>query len=155
KSRTTARASPPIDCPPSSIPSSPRRRSGRGPDSASRWRTGSRRSTEGGSTRAAKSAGAAASASCCRDETIVRVLIVDDDAAMGEYLRDRLGRRGIDALVEAEPEEALERIAVNPFDAVVTDVRMRGISGIELCERVTASHPHVPVLVITAFGSVD
>jgi two-component system response regulator HydG len=86
---------------------------------------------------------------------MIRVLIVDDDAQMGELLRERLGRRGFDALVETSPAEALELLATRDFDAVVTDVRMREISGIELCARVTSSHPDVPVLVITAFGSID
>jgi DNA-binding NtrC family response regulator len=84
-----------------------------------------------------------------------RVLVVEDDRQMGELLRDRLSRRGyeVDALVS--PEEALERLASEDFDAVVTDVRMQGIDGIQLCERVSLNRPDVPVLVITAFGSLE
>jgi two-component system response regulator HydG len=84
-----------------------------------------------------------------------RLLIVDDDPALGELLRERLGRRGFEVSVETDSECALDLLGSREFDAVVTDVRMRGISGIELCERVRASWPNTAVLLITAFGSID
>ncbi len=84
-----------------------------------------------------------------------RILIVDDDAEMVALLRDRLARREYAVDVETSPASALARLASEDFDAVVTDVRMRGMSGLELCERVTASRPGLPVLVITAFGDLD
>jgi DNA-binding NtrC family response regulator len=84
-----------------------------------------------------------------------RVLVVDDDAQMNALLRDRLVHRGLDVETACGADEALERLAVDHFDAVVTDVRMRGRSGIELCERVAADRPSVPVVVITAFGSLE
>src|SRR5262245_57314291 len=84
-----------------------------------------------------------------------RVLVVEDDPEMSGLLRDRLSRRGFEVDAEVLPEEALERIAEKDFDAVVTDVRMRGIDGIELCASVTASRPDLPVIVITAFGSLE
>jgi len=86
---------------------------------------------------------------------MARVLIVDDDREMGALLGERLAHRGFDVHVESSPEEALERLAAHDFEVVVTDVKMHGLSGIELCERVTASRPDIPVLVITAFGSLD
>jgi DNA-binding NtrC family response regulator len=86
---------------------------------------------------------------------MARVLIVDDDREMGALLGERLAHRGFDVHVESSAGEALERLAAQDFDVVVTDVKMQGLSGIELCERVTASRPELPVLVITAFGSLD
>jgi two-component system response regulator HydG len=86
---------------------------------------------------------------------MARVLIVDDDREMGALLGERLAHRGFEVQLESSPGEALERLAAQDFDVVVTDVKMQGLSGIELCERVTASRPDVPVLVITAFGSLD
>ena len=74
---------------------------------------------------------------------------------MVALLHDRLTRRDYAVEVETAPESALARLANEDFDAVVTDVRMRGISGLELCERITASRPGLPVLVITAFGDLD
>jgi two-component system response regulator HydG len=84
-----------------------------------------------------------------------RVLIVDDDREMGELLRERLAPRGFEVRAESSPEEALALLGASDFDVVVTDVKMRGLSGIELCERLTANRPDVPVIVITAFGSLE
>ena len=84
-----------------------------------------------------------------------RVLVVDDDPQMGELLRERLSRRGFDVRIDASPEEALRKIEAEDFDVIVTDVRMRELDGIALCERVTLNRPDVPVIVITAFGSLE
>ena len=84
-----------------------------------------------------------------------RVLIVDDDASMGEMLRTHLVKRGYEVTVHGTGEEAFEALRSADFDVVVTDVRMRGMGGLDLCERVVADRPDVPVVVITAFGSLD
>jgi two-component system response regulator HydG len=84
-----------------------------------------------------------------------RVLVVEDDAQMGELLRDRLARRGFEVEVHTSPTEALERVAVADFEAVVTDVQMRELDGLQLCERITLNRPDIPVIVITAFGSLE
>jgi two-component system response regulator HydG len=86
---------------------------------------------------------------------MARVLVVDDDPSMTSLLRDQLARRDFEVLMAASVDEALECLASESFDVVVTDVRMKGASGIELCERVAADRPSVPVVVITAFGSLD
>ena len=54
-----------------------------------------------------------------------------------------------------DPTEALAALRDADVDVVVTDLNMRGMHGLELCERVVASRPDVPVLVITAFGSLE
>jgi len=51
--------------------------------------------------------------------------------------------------------EALERLATAEVDAIVTDLNMPRMNGVELCERIVANRPDVPVIVITAFGSLD
>jgi two-component system response regulator AtoC len=84
-----------------------------------------------------------------------RVLIVDDDEAMRDMLRARLGRREFDVAVGESCEAAIEQLGVERFDVVVTDIQMRGPSGIELCEWLSANRPDVPAVVITAFGSLD
>src|SRR5690606_14883561 len=48
-----------------------------------------------------------------------------------------------------------ELLAQQRFEVLITDLNMRGMGGIELCERVLASHADLPVVVITAFGSLD
>ncbi len=84
-----------------------------------------------------------------------RILVVDDDAAMCTMLRTGLGRRGFDVTTCSVPEDAFARLRNEEFDVVVTDLNMRGMNGLELCQRIVADRPDVPVLVITAFGSLD
>ncbi|MBI1817767.1 MAG: sigma-54-dependent Fis family transcriptional regulator [Deltaproteobacteria bacterium] len=84
-----------------------------------------------------------------------RVLIVDDEPSMCETLEAGLTPKGFEVTWTTSAAEALERIAAGEFDVVLTDLNMRGMNGIELCERVAANRPDVPVIVITAFGSLD
>ncbi|HEX4474751.1 MAG TPA: sigma-54 dependent transcriptional regulator [Polyangiaceae bacterium] len=84
-----------------------------------------------------------------------RVLVVDDDSAQCDLLRDGLTRRGFAVTTRAWAEEALALLQTDDFDVIVTDLNMRGMSGLELCERVAANRPGIAVLLITAFGSLD
>ena len=84
-----------------------------------------------------------------------RVLVVDDDQAMLDLLEDALRRRGWETQAATSGQQALDLLADLKADAVVTDLRMPGMDGIELCERVRTQRPDVPVLVTTGFGSVD
>jgi DNA-binding NtrC family response regulator len=84
-----------------------------------------------------------------------RVLIVDDDASMCEMLEAGLRKLGFEVTWRTSADEALDVLGKGDFDAVVTDLNMRGLNGIELCERIVANRPDVPVIVITAFGSLE
>ncbi len=84
-----------------------------------------------------------------------RVLIIDDDESLCELLASGLASRGFDASFRTAPSAALDALAADHYDAVVTDLRMREMSGIELCDRVLLTHPDVPVVLITAHGDVD
>ena len=84
-----------------------------------------------------------------------RVLIVDDDAPMCEMLEKRLAKRGYGVQWRTSANKALELVKEQDFDVVVTDLNMEAMDGIELCERVAANRPNVPVIVITAFGSLE
>ena len=84
-----------------------------------------------------------------------RVLVVDDDAGMRDMLRDDLGERGYGVTVCGDAAEALEQLATAEVDAIVTDLNMPKMNGVELCERIVANRPDVPVIVITAFGSLE
>ncbi|MEW6271073.1 MAG: sigma-54 dependent transcriptional regulator, partial [Thermodesulfobacteriota bacterium] len=83
------------------------------------------------------------------------VLVVDDDASMCETLAVGLEPRGYAVRWTTSPADALDLLAAGAFEAVVTDLNMRGMSGIELCARIAADRPDLPVIVITAFGSLD
>src|SRR5581483_10653456 len=83
------------------------------------------------------------------------VLVVEDDTAMRELLDEQLRRRGFEVTSAASGAEALERFAAKDFDAVLTDLNMKGMNGVELCRKLLDKRPEVPVLVLTAFGSLD
>jgi two-component system response regulator HydG len=84
-----------------------------------------------------------------------RILVVDDDQAMCEFLAIELRSRGFDIVFELTADGALDLMACESFDAVVTDLRMRGMSGLDLCSRILESRPDIPVIVMTAFGSLE
>jgi two-component system response regulator HydG len=84
-----------------------------------------------------------------------RALIVDDDRSMCELLQAGLTKRGFDVTFRTSAAESLELLQTQDFDVLVTDMNMHGMSGLELCERAIASRPDVPVVVITAFGSLE
>jgi two-component system response regulator HydG len=84
-----------------------------------------------------------------------RILVVDDDASMCDMLVSDLGDLGFEVSARTTTGAALETLASGEFDAVVTDLNMPGMNGLELCQRIVASEPDVPVIVITAFGSIE
>ncbi|MCC9606144.1 sigma-54 dependent transcriptional regulator [Blastopirellula sp. JC732] len=84
-----------------------------------------------------------------------RVLIVDDEANMCQLLETDLRLRGFQPTWRTAPNEAIHLVKSQDFDVVLTDLRMKGMSGTELCERVTANRPDIPVIVMTAFGSLE
>jgi len=84
-----------------------------------------------------------------------RVLLVDDDASLCETLAIGLRKRGFVVEFRTAADDALRALDADEFDVVVTDLNMRGLGGIELCERIVGSRPDVPVVVLTAFGSLD
>jgi two-component system, NtrC family, response regulator AtoC len=84
-----------------------------------------------------------------------RVLVVDDDREMCDLLEGALGRRGFAITSRTAAAEAFALLAQEDFDAVITDLQMKGMNGLELCERISQNRPDIPVLVMTAFGSME
>jgi DNA-binding NtrC family response regulator len=84
-----------------------------------------------------------------------RVLLVDDDVSLAETLEIGLRKRGYEVTTRASAEDAQGLVMSEDFDVVVTDLNMRQVNGIELCERIVANRADVPVIVLTAFGSLD
>jgi two-component system response regulator AtoC len=82
------------------------------------------------------------------------VLVVDDDGAVGVVLVALLGQAGMKATHVASGEAALRALASQPADVVVTDLRMPGMDGMQLLARIAARSPEVPVIVLTAHGTV-
>ena len=89
-----------------------------------------------------------------------RVLVVDDDPSSCEMLEEGLTHAGFEVAWRTSAEEALAALRAGPGshgvapDVVLTDLRMTGASGIDLCRSVGELDPGLPVIVITAFGSI-
>ena len=82
------------------------------------------------------------------------VLLVDDDVAVAKVLGALLVQAGLTVHTTKSGAEALEVLAHKPVDVVVSDVRMPGMSGLELLTEVTRAYADVPVVLITAHGTV-
>jgi CheY-like chemotaxis protein len=80
-----------------------------------------------------------------------RVLVVDDDPAAAEGLRLLLGTDGYEAVAFHDGAAALARLAADSIDAVVTDLEMPHVHGVEVVRAARATHPNAPVFVVTAY----
>ncbi|HSD10892.1 MAG TPA: sigma-54 dependent transcriptional regulator [Candidatus Binatia bacterium] len=84
-----------------------------------------------------------------------RVLVVDDDRRMRRTLQIVIEHMGLASAGAADPDEAREQLRTARFDLVLTDLKMPGTSGIELLEEIRADHPKLPVILITAYGTIQ
>jgi two-component system response regulator HydG len=84
-----------------------------------------------------------------------RLLIVDDDAAMREMLASLFHDQGFATDEAISVDSALERLAESEYDAVLSDIKMPGRSGIELVGELRRLRPETPIVLMTAFGSID
>jgi two-component system response regulator HydG len=83
------------------------------------------------------------------------LLVVDDDVDMCAELERMLKKRGFEVRTSTSADEALELIEQTDFDAVVTDLKMRGMNGVELCDRIVQNRRDLPVIVVTGFGTLE
>ena len=84
-----------------------------------------------------------------------RVLIVDDDLAILKVLSSQLAQAGIRTFEAHSGEQALALLDTQPVDVVLTDLRMPGMDGMALLARISRTWPEVPVIVLTAYGSIQ
>ncbi|MEE9382731.1 MAG: sigma-54 dependent transcriptional regulator [Nannocystaceae bacterium] len=87
-----------------------------------------------------------------------RVLLIDDEPNLRKVLVALLEQQGYEARAEADGEAGLARVRSSPpgtFDAVITDLRMPGIGGMEVLRILATERPKLPVIVLTAHGTVD
>ena len=84
-----------------------------------------------------------------------RVLVVDDHLEMAEMLADSLADAGFEAEALASGSSALERLEAGGIDALVTDLRMNQVSGLDLLAASKRASPQRPVIVMTAYGAID
>ncbi len=84
-----------------------------------------------------------------------QILVVDDDRETCELLAELLGSKGYHVKGCATAAGALDELSTSEVDAVLTDVAMKDMDGLELCERIVACRPDVPVLVMTGNGRLE
>jgi DNA-binding NtrC family response regulator len=84
-----------------------------------------------------------------------RILVVDDDPEMRRALVESLERAGYSAHGAECGSAALARLSGEPYRLVVSDLRMPGMTGLDLLRRIRESHPEMPVVIVTAYGRVD
>src|SRR6188474_1142595 len=84
------------------------------------------------------------------------ILVVDDERAVRESLRRALDLEGYAVELASDGEEALQRLALRPSpDAVILDILMPGVDGLEVCRRLRVDGNQVPILMLTARAEVD
>jgi len=87
--------------------------------------------------------------------TKLQVLVIDDDAVVGRSFDRVLSQKGYDVSTALSGEEAMKDIENTDYDVVFTDIKMPGMDGIEVAERIKAQCPWTPVVVITGYGTEE
>ncbi len=84
-----------------------------------------------------------------------RILVVDDDESLRWVTQAQLQQSGFEVSSAASGDEALKAVAEFPPDLVITDLKMPGMSGLDLLRRIRADYAEILVIVVTAFGTVE
>jgi len=90
-----------------------------------------------------------------RQKVNARILIVDDETSMREFLSILVEREGYSAVTADCAESALKLLSEQKFDLVISDVNMPGLDGIGLLERIKSGSPETVVMMITAFSTTE
>jgi len=84
-----------------------------------------------------------------------RILIVDDDSGHLTMLNTVLSSLGHTVERAIDGEEAIRAARANPYDLILMDVRMSNVDGIEALQQIKAVNPSIPIIIMTAYSSVD
>ena len=84
-----------------------------------------------------------------------RILVVDDEENLRRVTQLKLQQAGYEAMTASDGRQALEVLARNPHDLIITDLKMPGMSGMDLLRRVREDYPEIIVVVVTAFGTIE
>ena len=86
---------------------------------------------------------------------MTHILVVDDEPAVRRALERALRLDSYDVELAADGREALDRLAEHPADAVILDVMMPGLDGLEVCRRIRSAGDRTPILMLTARDAID
>ncbi|MBI3596475.1 MAG: sigma-54-dependent Fis family transcriptional regulator [Nitrospirae bacterium] len=84
-----------------------------------------------------------------------RILVVDDEPNMLGLFKKVLGKGGYDVVTAFSGEEAIKKLETGWFDLIISDLKMPGLSGLELLKKVKSMRPTLPCIVLTAHGTID
>ena len=84
-----------------------------------------------------------------------KILLLDDEESLIKWLSYALEQRGYDVFATTEPEIALKKIKNERFDCVISDIRIPHMDGFEFLKKLRSIYPNVPVIFITAYGSME
>ncbi|HET6370720.1 MAG TPA: sigma-54 dependent transcriptional regulator, partial [Nitrospiria bacterium] len=83
------------------------------------------------------------------------ILVVDDEPQMAQWVKDLLSEEGFNVQYALSAEEAVQRLASDPYHLVITDLRMQKMTGMDLLKKIQIDWPEVLVILVTAFGTVE
>ncbi|MCU1278680.1 MAG: DNA-binding response regulator [bacterium] len=84
-----------------------------------------------------------------------RILVVDDEREMADTVAEYLAGRGYRAEIAVGGRAAMQALKKKEFDAVISDLRMDGVDGLDVLEAARAADPTRPVIIMTAYGTID
>lgn len=85
----------------------------------------------------------------------MNILLVEDSDEVSCITIEYLQELGHQAVAVAEAEKAIDQLKATAFDAVMTDIRLPGMSGIELARALVKSYPNLPVVIASGYGAVN
>lgn len=85
----------------------------------------------------------------------MRILLVEDESDIASFVRQGLSEEGYEVTWVVEGEKALELVEQTPVDLVLLDIRLPGLSGIEVLQRIRDRWPKLPVIMLTALDAVE
>lgn len=88
-------------------------------------------------------------------KTPLRIMVIDDENIVGNRLKSALSKDGDLVETFVSPREALKRFTAEPFDIVVTDIRMDELDGIEVMDAVLKRSERTKVIIITGYATVE
>ena len=83
---------------------------------------------------------------------VYKVLVVDDEAAVRDLFSDLFKKKGYSVKGVASGEEALELVQKEDFDAILLDIKLKGMSGLEALKKIKDAKPEIVIIMITGFG---
>lgn len=84
-----------------------------------------------------------------------KVLLVDDEAEFVETLAERMGTRGMNVTATVSPKDALDIVSNETFDAVVLDLQMPEMDGLEVLKILKEKHPDIQIILLTGHATVQ